>query len=119
MAWNGTAEGTVEVLQNGENLVFQEIGRFTPQSTGSSFNQTNVYRWDFLDDSVNVYHERRGDPVFLVNLIFDNGSWKTRESHLCVKDLYTLTLTRRADDVLAVWEIAGPRKDERLEYVYR
>ena len=119
MDWNGRAAGKVNVVREDNSLVFNESGRFTPSGGAQAFSQTNVYRWDFLGESVNVYQERRGEPVFLVNLIYASGIWKTREAHLCVKDLYTLTLTPRTEDVLAVWEIEGPTKDERLEYVYR
>ena len=118
-AWNGTAIGQVSVARDGKSLVFNEVGNFTPECSTRSFNQTNFYRWEFLDDSVNVYQERRGEPVFLVNLIVQDDIWQTHESHLCVKDLYSLKLEIIENEIIATWTISGPKKDESLEYRYR
>lgn len=118
MNWNGESQGTVESTIEENSISFLETGIFTPANSGKHLKQRNIYRWEFKDYGVNVYQERRDDPVFLVKLIWENGLWITEEAHLCVRDLYSLSLIDSKDFIQAEWKIRGPKKDETLKYIY-
>ena len=119
MYWNGHAEGSVEIGEGASSVTFIESGIFHPRENTETFNQRNVYRWEFLDDGVLVYQERRDIPVLLVKLVYKDSQWQSEAAHHCGDDFYTLTVGLRDDSVNAVWTVTGPKKDERLEYYYR
>lgn len=120
MNWNGVSEGRVEVQETEESIIFIEHGLFIFPDSKKPVKQRNVYRWEFAEDGITVYHKRRDFPVFLVKLIRNKELWVSEKAHLCGEDSYFLVLQDAENQsITANWRITGPRKDEALDYIYR
>ncbi|SEA09868.1 DUF6314 family protein [Microbulbifer marinus] len=116
--WRGHARGTVELADNGQQLLFLESAHFT-HSDGREMDMRNRYRWTLLPDSVRLEHLRRAEPVLLFELqpVTAHG-FRQVAPHLCGADEYTAELLLHANEIELIWQIHGPRKNERLHYHY-
>lgn len=120
--WNGVGTGLVAVDSSAESsLTFTEAGTFQPAS-GTATRFTNAFRWSLLGELLRLEHLRFGpeNPVHLFDLApAENGLWSSAKPHHCRDDCYSATL-RLADWGIEVqWTVAGPQKQERIEYEYR
>ena len=121
--WTGQGAGGVEVSSfSPRQMLFQESGQFI-HASGSQSKFNNVYRWTATDDNaIQLEHLRFGPehPVFLFAMKPQpDGSFRSVEPHLCRDDCYTAEMSIRADVIHLRWTIAGPRKNEVIEYEYR
>lgn len=83
---------------------------------------SNVYRFEVIEDRVELYHERRGqdDAVFLFPLIVvGEKRLMSLSPHLCVRDLYSGELIMKDNGFDLTWTVEGPRKQEHIHYCYR
>jgi len=119
--WNGTGAGKFETFDL-DDWTFEkfESCEFTDHRMGK-LNFSSRYRWVLKENSIDVFHCRREHPVFLVSLEnIAEGSFEEAESHLCGNDDYRLTVKSNDDGThQLVWNIKGPKKNDRLVYVYR
>ena len=120
--WAGQGEAEVRIGDDADGLRFHESGMFTPEASDTPVAFRNVYRWQFHDDRVALWHERfgRAAAVWLFDLVpIDTGVYAAADSHLCGADRYDARLTLVDAGFDLRWSIAGPRKDETLAYHYR
>ena len=118
MHWNGHAKGSVSITSDGKSVTFFETGLFYANTSAKPLKQKNVYRWEFCENHISVYQERRDTPVFLVKLIEEGNAWKSQKDHHCGNDFYSLLMKIKDNEISATWTIHGPKKEELLEYVY-
>ncbi|GHC32084.1 hypothetical protein GCM10008094_25970 [Aidingimonas halophila] len=121
--WTGKGNGRVEVVSDSDGLRFYESGTFNLRDRSASVAFTNVYRWQPLEDRIQLYHERRGSDqaVWLLDLIpgDDENTLVSAIPHLCGDDHYAARLTLDAQGFTLCWTIRGPRKEEYLAYRYQ
>ena len=116
--WNGQASGSVSTELSPVGLVFREFGQFTPHGR-SPISIRNQYLWTLEVEGVRLSHLRHGPPVELLALRSAGcGIWKSPLPHLCGADTYALTVEVIERAIRALWSIQGPRKNERLDYLY-
>ncbi|MDB5894961.1 MAG: hypothetical protein JWQ88_2492 [Rhodoferax sp.] len=121
--WDGQGQGTVETESPSPGVVlFHESGAWHPQGRGA-VQFRNVTRWSVRDDAtVRLEHLRFGpaQPVFLLDLVLESDEiWHSPVPHLCVNDRYGLRLTFEPAGMRASWTVSGPKKQEKLDYVYQ
>jgi Family of unknown function (DUF6314) len=121
--WNGAGIGYVAVESPADAvLTFTESGSWIPQG-GRTLRFTNVFRWSMLGPAaIRLEHLRFGpaQPVLLFDMTpIGPGEWTSASPHLCREDCYSAKLRMDQDGFLLYWTIAGPRKRESIEYVYR
>ncbi|WP_445619018.1 DUF6314 family protein [Kushneria sp. Sum13] len=119
--WSG--QGIGEVLVSGDDATFRfhEQGHFT-HANGRRMAFSNVYRFEVIEDRVELYHERRGqqEAVFLFPLIVvEDNRLISLSPHLCVRDLYSGELIMKDGGFDLTWTVEGPRKQEHIHYCYR
>lgn len=116
--WRGHGRGTVSVERDDGRLLFREQARFT-SSDGHRLEMQNCYRWTRLPGSLRLEHLRRHAPVLLFELepVTEHG-FREVEPHLCGADTYRAQLLLRRSQLELIWQIRGPRKNERLHYHY-
>jgi hypothetical protein len=120
--WNGRASGDVVLEAPSETeLLFTESGIWQPLSgTPSRFH--NVYRWTAVGPArVRLEHLRfgRDHPVYLFDLMpSEEGVWVSVSPHLCQDDCYSAELRLEEQGLSLRWTIAGPKKQETIEYEY-
>ena len=102
-------------------LTFTETGTWKAPS-GTEFAFSNVFRWSLTPlEQVRLEHLRLGpaNPVVLFDMApTDGGIWAPVNPHLCVRDCYAAELRVLADGVSVGWTVTGPKKGERIEYIY-
>jgi len=122
--WDGQGEGTVRVERvNSQTLIFHERGAWTPTGK-SSLGFSNSYRWswDSHGDTLRLEHLRFGEnqPVYLFELkAAPEGFLNSKHPHLCQDDCYTARMELSDAEILLTWSVAGPEKNETIEYRYR
>ena len=119
--WAGQGVGDVLVSGDAPTFRFHETGHFT-HANGRRMPFSNVYRFEVVEDRVELYHERRGqeDAVFLFPLIVvKENRLMSLSPHLCVRDLYSGELIMKDDGFDLTWTVEGPRKQEHIHYCYR
>ncbi|MFC0339003.1 hypothetical protein SAMN05421848_0527 [Kushneria avicenniae] len=119
--WAGSGTGEVRVSDDYPTLRFHETGRFT-HANGRVLPFSNVYRFEIVEDRVELYHERRGPQgaVFLFPLVVTGEHrLKSLSPHLCVRDLYSGELVMTDNGFDLTWTVEGPRKQEHIHYCYR
>ncbi|MFC6633276.1 DUF6314 family protein [Microbulbifer taiwanensis] len=116
--WRGHARGSVGVVAGERQLVFAEAAHFT-HSDGREVELQNRYRWTLLAESVRLEHLRRDEPVLLFELqpVTEHG-FRQAAAHVCGRDKYTAELLLHKNELELIWQIHGPRKNERLHYHY-
>lgn len=116
--WRGHGTGEVETTFAGAHILFAERAQFT-DADGHKIALENCYRWTRCFDFVRLEHLRREEPVMLFNLVSvtDHG-FRHQTPHLCGADTYTAELLLHSDEIELIWQIHGPRKNERLHYHY-
>ncbi|WP_323846644.1 DUF6314 family protein [Microbulbifer magnicolonia] len=116
--WRGHARGSVTLEAEDSQLIFAESAHFT-HSDGREVDMQNHYRWTLLQDSVRLEHLRREEPVLLFELqpVTAHG-FRQVAPHICGKDKYTAELLLHGNEIELIWQIHGPRKNERLHYHY-
>lgn len=119
--WNGVGEGCVEVQEpSSDVLLFVEKGVWETQA-GMSLRFNNTFRWSRLGDLLRLEHLRFGEanPVFLFDMALANdGQWRAVRPHECKDDLYEALLEVGVRQITVSWSIDGPKKQERICYVY-
>lgn len=112
---NTDANGSVRFFENGHFRLDAADARPVAFS--------NIFSWELGSDYAALSHERRGDGVWLFDLIAAPESYSadliSREAHLCVADRYSARLTFVDAGFDLEWTISGPKKDEYLHYRYR
>jgi len=118
--WQGEGCGQVEIqLKSEDELYFIERGSFS--LTGREPIETfNTYIWQKTSQGIRLAHGRRGEPVFLFELVphREHGLWRSAAAHVCVDDLYSGELREGPEGFDLQWTISGPKKDEHLFYHY-
>ncbi|MCW8126782.1 DUF6314 family protein [Microbulbifer halophilus] len=116
--WRGHARGSVELEAGERRLLFRERAAFT-SSGGHKVEMQNLYRWTLLPESLRLEHLRRGEPVLLFELqpVTEHG-FRSVQPHLCGEDVYSAELLVGKSQLELIWQIHGPRKNERLHYHY-
>ncbi len=119
--WTGSGFGAVQVASPTEGvLTFTESGSWR-SAQGREFRFNNVFRWSVVGpERVRLEHLRFGPehPVELFELVPAPGGWRSDQSHVCKADCYTAELQLRVAGIWVVWQVAGPKKDEAIEYTY-
>ena len=119
--WAGQGAGEVTVSGNTPTLRFHEKGHFT-HANGRRMAFSNTYRFEVVEDRIELYHERRGpeDAVFLFPLVVvEENRLMSLAPHLCVRDLYSGELIMTDCGFDLTWTVEGPRKQEHIHYCYR
>lgn len=116
--WRGHGRGDVEATANDNSIVFAEQAAFT-DGDGHKIQLQNRYRWTRCADSIRLEHLRREEPVLLFSLapVTEHG-FREVAAHHCGDDVYTAELLLHQDQLELIWQIHGPRKNERLHYHY-
>ncbi|WP_346837751.1 DUF6314 family protein [Microbulbifer sp. SAOS-129_SWC] len=116
--WRGHARGSIVVVPGELQIIFRERAEFT-DSEGRTVQLQNSYRWTRFAHSVQLEHLRRAEPVVLFELqpVTDHG-FRSAAPHLCGDDTYSAELLLRGGEIELIWQIHGPRKNERLHYHY-
>ena len=116
--WRGHGRGDVVATLDGRQVTFDEQAEYT-DGDGHKIQLQNRYRWTLDDDSIQLAHLRRAEPVFLFALapVTEHG-FRERKVHHCGDDIYTAELLMHPDQLELIWHIEGPRKNERLHYHY-
>jgi hypothetical protein len=121
--WNGSGKGRVAVEAPANNvLTFTETGSWQPLN-GREIGFRNVFRWTVLGPKrVRLEHLRfgPGQPVNLFDLVpTSDQTWSSISPQLCREDCYTAELRLSENGLNLHWTIAGPKKQESIEYTYR
>lgn len=117
--WAGEGQGRVQTEQHGEDeLHFIETGEFRQQQ-GLPVAMHNRFIWQRRTQGIALSHGRRGEPVFLFELRWLDGGWRSVADHVCINDLYSGELIEKGNGFALNWRILGPKKDEHLHYRYR
>jgi hypothetical protein len=121
--WNRRGKGTVDVSEEGSNiLIFQEKGSWQNKE-GADMDFSNVFRWT-LDRNAAVIaleHLRRGKdhPAFLFHLAPSSSrSLSSVNSHLCGGDTYLGQVHFDPHNFHLKWRVIGPKKNEEIDYYY-
>jgi hypothetical protein len=116
--WHGHGRGSVQVDSVEDQLLFHETAHFTG-TEGAALEMQNCYRWTLLADGVRLEHLRRSEPVLLFELqpVTAHG-FRSAQPHLCGRDSYSAELLLHKTELELIWQIHGPRKNERLHYHY-
>lgn len=116
--WRGHGRGRIEVERGEWQLLFRECALFT-SSDGHKIEMQNAYRWTLLPESLRLEHLRRGEPLLLFELqpVTEHG-FRSVQPHLCGDDTYSAELLLGKSELELIWQIHGPRKNERLHYHY-
>ncbi len=119
MGWAGEGRGAVRVEAETDLLLFHESGHFYPQQ-GNEIAMFNCFEWGVTERGMRLSHRRRGEAVFLFDLVPDenSGSWVSEQPHLCGDDIYQGRLDITATGITLSWRVTGPRKDEYFNYHY-
>lgn len=118
MGWEGEGRGSVRIEPLEQGCLFHESGRFYP-ARGTVVDMVNCFEWEFGKDRVRLSHRRRGEAVYLFDLVAEStSSWRSVTPHHCGDDLYSGVLTLQDDHLALHWRVTGPRKDEHFHYVY-
>lgn len=116
--WRGHGRGSIGVELDERRLLFRERAVFT-SSDGHRVEMQNTYRWTLLPEAVRLEHLRRGEPVLLFELQPVTGhGFRSTQPHLCGDDTYSAELLVGKSELELIWQIHGPRKNERLHYHY-
>ncbi|MDK2778483.1 MAG: DUF6314 family protein [Pseudomonadota bacterium] len=117
--WQGWGQGQVTVERvSATELHFIEQGSFTLHN-GPAVEMHNRFIWQQSRGGVTLSHGRRGEPVFLFELIpAGDALWRSAQDHVCIDDLYSGNLTENANGFELIWHIHGPKKNEQLVYRY-
>lgn len=120
--WIGTGVGTVNVVSPADgSLIFEEFGTWTNQEN-LPLRFHNTFRWSRLNDkALRLEHLRLGldQPVHLFDLRWQTNSLlATSQPHVCGSDLYSANLRILGSEIFLDWTVTGPRKDEKINYVY-
>jgi Family of unknown function (DUF6314) len=122
--WNGRGEGTV-VVEAVEPLttIFHEKGSWMPE-IGRPVPFNNVFRWTLDPEGrfIRLEHLRFGveQPVYLFDLVpAGERTLVSSDPHVCREDLYAARLGFDPQTIGLSWTITGPKKDERINYLYR
>ncbi len=117
--WNGVATGSVDVLcQIPGTIIYKEICQFVPEN-GETMQLKNTYEWQQMNGMIRLSHARRVDRQHLVDIREIEEGCFTGEPHLCGKDYYHLRVKLLEEKIEVLWSIEGPRKNERICYVYQ
>ncbi|WP_288131496.1 DUF6314 family protein [Microbulbifer sp.] len=116
--WRGHGRGEVAVTSDEGNLIFSEQAEYT-DGDGHKIRLQNCYRWSRDDTAIRLEHLRREEPVLLFSLapVTEHG-FREVAAHHCGDDIYTAELLLHKDQLELIWQIHGPRKNERLHYHY-
>jgi hypothetical protein len=119
--WNGVGFGIVKVSKPAPNvLIFDESGSWQ-QDGGKEIRFTNVFRWSFLGDRLQLDHLRFGanNPVFLFEMATDaKGIWREINPYQCGTDFYRASLHTENERIFVTWSVRGPKRDTIIDYVY-
>ncbi len=117
--WQGEGQGQVTCERIGDDeLHFIEQGQFSLQG-GMTVDMQNRYIWQKTTSGIRLSHGRRGEPVFLFELLpAAANQWQSAQDHLCINDLYSGELVENSKGFTLQWRITGPKKDEHLFYQY-
>lgn len=119
--WNGKGNGVVQVVKEGNELIFTEKGQWHGEQGEVDFS--NIFRWT-LDQElglISLEHLRFGvdKPVFLCHLAPKTPhALSSIDSHLCDEDHYFGQLFVDRFGLRLNWRIVGPRKNEEIDYYY-
>lgn len=120
--WNGIGHGKVVTRIEDNQIFFKEEGSFSLENITKPTNIFNEYIWTKLsEDKLRLSHARFGykNTVTLFDLIkISETIWQSEEAHVCVDDLYSAELEITSNAIKLKWNIAGPKKDETIEYNY-
>ena len=121
--WNGVGVGSVVVESpRATVLTFAEAGSWQP-AVGRETRFRSAFRWWLVGpELVRLEHLRFGEdhPVYLFDLaLVAANSWCSVSPHLCRNDCYSADLQLQEWGLFLRWVIAGPRKQECIEYEYR
>lgn len=120
--WSGIGVGSVVVESpRATVLTLAEVGSWRP-AVGWETRFRNTFRWSLVGpELVRLEHLRFGEdhPVYLFDLApVTANSWCSVTPHLCREDRYSAELQLQELGLFLRWVIAGPRKQERIEYEY-
>ena len=118
--WNGSGNGEVEVLLEGNQIIFEETGTWE-NNQGKKFGFKNTYRWTLQEASLKLEHLRFGSnaPVYLFDLQqVSSKNWSSVCSHKCDLDDYTASMSVEENKILLNWKVNGPQKNETINYCY-
>ncbi|HXG43692.1 MAG TPA: DUF6314 family protein [Gemmatimonadales bacterium] len=103
--------GAIAVEHDGTAVRWHERGRWeTGPLAGTAF--CNRTRWTMAveNGALELAHERRGSPVFLVALREERvGLLRSAAPHVCGEDRYTARLRWSPRGLALIWEVAGKR----------
>ncbi|QIW10972.1 DUF6314 family protein [Francisella sp. LA112445] len=120
--WNGRAKGNVTIKVEQDSIYFKEQGRFTLSNTDRETKIENEYIWQKIDSNrIRLFHARFGydNLVTLFDLIpKDENTWHSENQHVCVDDLYAAELYILDNSIELIWQISGPKKQEKIRYFY-
>lgn len=121
MGWEGEGRGKVVVeAVDKDRVLFHESGHFYPKG-GNRIDMFNCFEWRVTDRGFCLSHRRRGDAVYLFDVLPDADSerWYSEQPHVCGDDIYQGNLTVVGESIKLSWRVTGPRKDEHFHYQYR
>lgn len=90
-----------------------------PQAKDSAF--WNVWVFNFgAGSTLGLGHARQGQPKVLVELVWQKvGQWRSKEDHLCGKDVYHCQVEELPGEIVLSWRVRGPEKNQLLIRRYR
>lgn len=118
---NYRSEGTVQVIQLENTLIFKETG--TWKHSKDRLTYTNTLRWTrhWGPNLLSLEHLRYGEshPVFLFYLIPQTArTLVSKAVHLCQDDTYFGKLCIEGNNLKLIWQTIGPSKRETIESIY-
>ncbi|MED7789242.1 DUF6314 family protein [Francisella sp. 19X1-34] len=120
--WNGNARGNVTTKVEQDSIYFKEQGYFKLSNTDRETKIENEYIWQKIDSNrIRLSHARFGynNLVTLFDLIpKGQDAWHSENQHVCVDDLYSAKLHILDSGIELIWEISGPKKQEKIRYFY-
>lgn len=116
--WHGYGEGQVTVEQHHDTVHFVEQGWFQ-LARGARMDTVNRFIWQRSERGVHLSHGRRGEPVYLFELLpQEEGGWRSEQQHVCIDDHYWGNVRLSEVGFEFFWHIRGPKKEENLIYHY-
>lgn len=112
-------KGSVFVKLEGWSVFFKEQGVW--EKDGGVYKNSFCWTWNRLDDVLSLEHLRMGrnDPKFLFDLHpREGGALESLRPHLTVDDTYFGWLEISELFIHLHIRTLGPRKNEKIEYIY-
>jgi len=107
-------------MPDDNSIIFKERG-FWNVDRGPQVSFRNAYKWIVSENTLGLgrYGYDMPNPSHLVDFeIIDGQEWLNISPYLCGSDTYHAALRWSDETLQLLWIVSGPKKDQKVEYLY-